>query len=322
VSRSVALSALITPVVRGAFSVTPMHVVRAPSPGSGKSFLLDVASAILSGQPCPVMAAGQNEEETEKRVGAALLAGQPIISIDNVNGELGGNALCQAIERPLVEIRTLGRSELVRIESRACIFATGNNLRLTGDITRRAITCMLDAGVECPESRQFKFNPVTKVLEDRGRYVAAVLTLVRAYIVAGKPDPAGPFGSFQGWSDTVRSALIWLGCADPVLSTKSARKEDPKFQALSAVFSSWAALIGFGQESKLTAKGLVSLAMKQGGDFVEALDIVALDKAGHLNPRELGKYLSRVEGQIVAGLKLLKLGDSGGHAVSWWLERC
>jgi putative DNA primase/helicase len=39
----------------------------------------------------PVMAAGRTEEETEKRLGAALLAGQPIINIDNVNGELGGD---------------------------------------------------------------------------------------------------------------------------------------------------------------------------------------------------------------------------------------
>jgi len=31
----------------------------------------------------PVMAVGGNEEETEKRLGAALLAGQPLISIDN-----------------------------------------------------------------------------------------------------------------------------------------------------------------------------------------------------------------------------------------------
>jgi putative DNA primase/helicase len=52
------------------------------------------------------MAAGRTEEETEKRLGAALLAWQPLISIDNVNGELGGDALCQIIERPVVEIRS------------------------------------------------------------------------------------------------------------------------------------------------------------------------------------------------------------------------
>ena len=180
-SRSVALSALITPVVRGAFPVVPMHVVKAPTPGSGKSFMWDVSSAISTGRLCPVMAAGRNEEETEKRLGAALIAGQPIISIDNVNGDLGGDALCQIIERPLVEIRILGKSERVRVEARSTIFATGNNIRLLGDMTRRVIICTLDAKLERPELRQFKSNPFATVLADRGKYIAAALTIVRAY---------------------------------------------------------------------------------------------------------------------------------------------
>ena len=70
-SRSVALSALTSPVVRGAFPVAPMHVISAPEAGSGKSYLVDLAAAIATGQPCPVIAGGRTEEETEKRLGAA-----------------------------------------------------------------------------------------------------------------------------------------------------------------------------------------------------------------------------------------------------------
>jgi putative DNA primase/helicase len=198
-SRTVALSALITPVVRGAFSVTPMHAACAPAAGTGKSYLFDIAAAISTGQPCPVMAAGRDEEETEKRLGAALLAGQSIINIDNVNGNLGGDALCQIIERPLVEIRRLGKSELVRIECRTTVFATGNNLHFIGDMTRRVLTSMLDAYQERPELRQFKHDPVAEILTERGRYVAAVLTLVRAYIVAGRPRVVPRLTSFEGW---------------------------------------------------------------------------------------------------------------------------
>jgi hypothetical protein len=51
VARAVALSALITPVVRGAFPVTPMHASRAPTAGTGKSFLCDIVAAIAIGQP-------------------------------------------------------------------------------------------------------------------------------------------------------------------------------------------------------------------------------------------------------------------------------
>ena len=66
-SKSVALSGLITPVVRGAMPVAPMHASSAPTAGTGKSFLWDLVAAISIGQRrIPVISAG-NEEETEKR---------------------------------------------------------------------------------------------------------------------------------------------------------------------------------------------------------------------------------------------------------------
>ncbi len=91
--------------------------------GAGKSYIIDVAAAISLGQRAPVIAAGRDEAETEKRLVAALLGGQPIVSIDNVNGQLGGDFLCQMIERPVVTPRILGVSKNERIES------SGDNLR-------------------------------------------------------------------------------------------------------------------------------------------------------------------------------------------------
>src|SRR5262249_29555117 len=79
VAKAVAVSAIITPVVRGAFLVAPMHIADAPVAGSGKSYLFDIVAAIVSGQRMPVIAAGRNEEETEKRLGAAVLASQPLV---------------------------------------------------------------------------------------------------------------------------------------------------------------------------------------------------------------------------------------------------
>src|SRR5258708_4726463 len=116
-SQAVALSGLITPVIRGAMTVAPLHVVTAPVAGSGKSYLVDLCSAIATGQRCPVIAAGRTEEETEKRLVGAALAAYPIVSIDNLNGELGGDLLCQLVERPVIAIRQLGGSPLRRVEA-------------------------------------------------------------------------------------------------------------------------------------------------------------------------------------------------------------
>ena len=65
----------------------------------------------------------------------------------------------------------------------------------------------------CGSSRTIRFK---SILDDRGKYIAACLTICRAYIVAGRPGVLPRLASFEAWSDTVRSALVWLGKADPL----------------------------------------------------------------------------------------------------------
>jgi hypothetical protein len=337
VARAVALSAIITPVVRGAFSVTPMHASRAPTPGSGKSFLWDVVAAISSGQPMPVMSTGTNETETEKRLGAALIAGQPLISIDNITGELTGDALCQIIERPVVDLRVLGKSELVRIEARStCLFATGNNFTIVGDLCRRGITANLDAKLERPELRQFDFDPVERVLANRGDYIGAALTICRAYFVAGRPDMAPKLASFEGWSDTVRSALMWLSKDDPVKSMESARAEDPERVELSDMLEAWGATIGTGSESRrrladVLSKGLDMTRDHAGADlapthpeFNAALIAMAQRSTGKRTEqpeaRMFGKWLQRFKGRIVNGKRFMCVTDAK-RGNEWWVEK-
>lgn len=335
VARAGALSAIITAVARGAFAVTPLHASRAPTAGSGKSFLWDIVAAIISGHPMPVISTGKDEIEMEKRLGAALMTGQPLISIDNITGELGGDALCQIIERPVVDIRVLGQSKNMRIEARGTsVFATGNNFTLVGDICRRVITINLDAGMERPEMRQFDFDPIERVLADRGKYIAAALTIVRAYFVAGRPNKAPKLASFEGWSDTVRSALIWLGKEDPVKSMEFARQEDPELLELAEMLEAWSEVMGIGGESraKLSDVLLRADAMSresEGGELTPtharlnaALKVVGqryLGKPTLPDARLLGKWLQRFKGRPVGGKKFMNLPDPK-HGAQWWVE--
>lgn len=324
-SRSVALSALITPVVRGAVSVTPMHATTAPVPGSGKSYIIDLASAINSGERAPVLTAGRNEEETEKRLVAALLSGQTIISIDNVNGTLGGDALCQIIERPVVAVRPLGQSTFTKIESRASCFATGNNIQLVGDMTRRVLLCSLDPDVERPELRTFREKPYDLILADRGRYVAAALVVVRAYIVAGCPDVLPSLASFEDWSRMVRSALVWLGRPDPCETMNKARAEDPITSSLTNLFTSWHAAVGGAARTIAAVKDAANLTDTFGGQIHstlrESLVDVADDGRGGVNSKKLAHFLKRYEGRIIAGLKLLSEEDSHSKQKVWKVVR-
>jgi Bifunctional DNA primase/polymerase, N-terminal len=155
-SKSVGLSTIITPVVRGACSVVPLHAVIAPVAGSGKSYLLDIAAAISIGDKMPVLGISEDDSkaELEKRLGAAVIAGQPLITVDNVMGELGGAALCQIVERPRPQVRILGKSELVEMEARTSVFANGNNMVVVGELCRRVIRANLDPNMANPYLRQ------------------------------------------------------------------------------------------------------------------------------------------------------------------------
>jgi len=236
---SVAISALLTALLRGSLPTSPVYLVRASVAGTGKSYLVDVISVVTTGQFCPVITTSKNAEETEKRIGSILLSGIPIVSLDNCIHDLGGELLCQLTERPVIRIRILGRSEMPPCECHTVVFATGNNIVFKGDMVRRGLVCNLEALDERPELREFEADALDVVAADRGPYVAAALTIVRAYIAAGSPKVCSSLGSYSAWSDMVRSPLVWLGEPDPVISMEGLRNEDVELADIREFFSLW-----------------------------------------------------------------------------------
>jgi len=303
-SYSVGLSTLITPVVRGCMTVAPMHAVTAPTAGTGKSYLFDTAAAIAIGSRCPVMSAGKTEEELGKRIGAKILSGSPLMCIDNVNGEIGGDDLCQAVDQAIVEIRVLGTSSMPQTVNRTCTLANGNNMVIRGDMTRRTLLAGMDRQMEKPAEYPFKADPVRKVLGDRGKYVAACLTIVRAYFVAGRPKVAPmPMNSFGMWSDSVRSALIWLGYADPCATIEKAREDDPELQQLRQFIEAFETDIGTGKNNAVSTSEIADMLH---GKLQNPADYANLREActpfmqrGILNTSALGRWLGKVKGRRI-----------------------
>ena len=120
----------------------------------------------------------------------------------------------------------------------------------------------LDAGIEHPETRQFKRNPKQEILADRGKYIAACLTICRAYAVAGRPNLLPQLASYGEWSDTVRSALVWLGEADPVKSQGKSHADDPEASALLTVLNEWRGVIGAGEANARAVRDVIVLCDK------------------------------------------------------------
>lgn len=332
VDRSVALAAILTTVTRGAMPLAPLFVFRATTPGSGKSFLVDVASVIATGRPCPVTSAAKDDQkETDKRLAGMIISGTQIMSLDNVNGELGGDLLCQAVERPIMSIRPLGTSKHVEIENRSVMFATGNGLRVVGDMTRRTVICNLDAGVERPELRHYNFNPIEIVMQDRGKYVAACLTVVQSFMQAGEEQPLPNLASYDAWSRTVRSALTWLGFEDPCASMEEARADDPEMDEMRSLIGALGDAMGIGRQYAKPLSEIERLSNSMTSDpgtgmslqfpeLHDALGRIAGNTSGKINTRSLGRWFMNKKGRIVEGRRIIDCGLNRNKVRIWAIE--
>jgi putative DNA primase/helicase len=144
---------------------------------------------------------------------------------------------------------------------------------------------------------------------DRGRYIAAALTICRAYLAAGSPGCLPRLASYGPWSDRVRSPLVWLGMADPVDTMAELAAGDPVREARTMVFATWAGAptLDFG-DGGLKVPELVALA-ENTPDLHEALLNVAAErgKGAHtakIDHKILGNWLKRQENTIAEGFKL------------------
>jgi putative DNA primase/helicase len=311
--RSVAFAAILTAVARRALPAAPMFAFTAPAAGTGKSYLVDIVALIATGRPAAGLGWSQDAAENRKTIESALVAGAAQIVFDNVSCEIAGDRLNQVLTQPEITLRILGQTRNVTVPCGAMVMANGNALTIAADMTRRTMLCRLDAGIERPELRRFTGDPVGDVRRDRGQYLAAALTILRAYHVAGRPDEPQPLASFDAWSAWVRGALLWLEMVDPVASMDHVRASDPRRSDHLAVMQAWNAAIG---DAQVGTRDIISHAARD-GDLREALLAVA-GAAGNVNTAKLGFWLRSHRGKLAGGMKLDKSGETGG-AARWFL---
>jgi hypothetical protein len=317
---AVALSLVLTALMSPILDAVPGHAVDAPTYGTGKSTLVDAVSIVAYGTPAAVLDYGQDPDEATKRLDSALLAGDPMLHIDNVDAPLEGAGLCQTITQTARRLRLLGSNSMVTVPCNILITATGNNLTLRGDIVRRMLVCRLDAQCERPEEREIPQDLLAEVTEQRGELVCCAQTVMAAYACAGRPSPGlTPIGSFEAWSRLVRAPLVWAGAADPVTTISRARNDDPSVQARVAVLTACHDACG---ASPFTVASLISLAEARAenaaAELKEALSLIAL-RGGKLDGNRLGNWLRRNRDCRVARLTLRHAGEVGATGGAKWM---
>jgi len=235
-ARAAALALLLTPILRSAIpGPVPLALINAPSAGTGKSLLTNVVARIATGRAASMGPAPAREEEWEKDLFARLREAQQIIVFDNVHGTLKSASLDRAITASWFTSRILGGSETASLPQRATWIASGNNLKVGGDLARRSYVIGLDAKHATPWLRdddKFRHPDLAGwVTDNRGRLIAAALTLARAWWAAGRPAAPSPIlGSFEDWSTVVGGTLAHAG-VDGFLTDLNAHYEKADTEA-------------------------------------------------------------------------------------------
>ncbi len=192
---------------------TPLHLIEKPTPGTGATLMVDALATILTGAGASVMTEASDDEEWRKRVTAKLRQIPALLLIDNIHHKLDSSALAAALTAPFWEDRILGASEMTRLPIRCLWIATGNNPEFSNEMARRLVRIRLDARVDQPWRRGGFRHPdlMAWVRANRGRLVAASLTLCRAWIAAGRPRGTRSIGSYDAWAETLGGVLAVAG---------------------------------------------------------------------------------------------------------------
>jgi phage/plasmid primase-like uncharacterized protein len=308
-SKSVALSAILTALIRKSIRSAPLHGFTAPKMGSGKSLLADVVGLIATGKSNSAIPQAENEGEEKKRLLAVLAEGDSIICFDNIERPFGSAALCSVLTQEDYKDRILGITGNLNVPTNATFLATGNNLTFVGDTSTRAILCALDPQCERPEERVFNIDLRQYIPIHRGELVKAALTILRAYHIEGRPKQNIPeFGRFEDWSNWIRSSLVWLELEDPCVSRKEIENADPTRQRLANLLSAWYAIVG---DLSLRTKDIIKKAEEEAKNKNEILLDVFQEiaqKDGKICSVKLGANLKSFEKRPENGLRLQKSG--------------
>lgn len=307
-SYGAVLAAILSLVGRNAFPLAPLFTADATVPGAGKSKAIEAITVSAVGHR-PTTCSFENEEEFAKLIVPLLQEGDRSIMIDNVDHALRGARLCSTLTSPTRSERILGKSAKVPLINRAVFFATGNNLTLEGDITRRALQIKLDPKCEFPEKRHFDFEPVTLAAEMYPQLVVAALTAVKAYLLAGKPDVLKRplLGSFEEWDSLICGTLVWCGYADPVETQAYVSGSDPERDRIRELLTTWAA----------TIHEPVTLRHVQSGENYVAVRNLLCANERDWDGNKVKWRLNKMLGRIVNGMCLRSRTSSQLRRVYW-----
>jgi hypothetical protein len=291
---------------------TPLHMVEAPMPGSGKGLAVEAALRPGCGRNIGAIAQARDDDEMRKRVTAMLRDGHPAIQIDNLTGALDSGSLSAALTLPAWTDRILGQTATVRIPIRCVWVATANNPVVSTEIARRSIRVRLDPKQDRPWERAGWRHPelLSWVDEHRGRLIWANLVLIQSWVAAGRPGFSGRvLGSYEQWSHVIGGILGHAGIGGFLGNLAEFYEQADVETAV------WRAFV----EAWWEAHGTTEVGTAELFPLTESVEGMEFDgKTPQAQRVAFGKALSRQRDRVVGEYRITKAGELR-RAMRWRL---
>jgi putative DNA primase/helicase len=296
----------LTALQRRLLESVPLFAFDAPTQRSGKSLLAESLGIFATGRKPAAVGVPREGDEFRKAITSALRENQAQVNLDNITRPLDSSDLARALTQSEYADRLLGANRMLRLPTNILWTATGDNLMFHGDLPSRTLISRIDPQVERPEDRHFAIADLPAHLrEHRKRLVAAALTVVRAFHVAGRPrQNVKPWGGFDQWSREIREPLVWLGLADPCASREQIVANDPDRELTAEVFRAWHA--AFGEQALLAREVIAAAGDGAYEELRQALLVIAArrDDSQKIDALRLGHWLKSKKDRVVDGLRL------------------
>ncbi len=218
-SRNVAcfIAYMVGQYCRNLITLQPLILVNANTQGSGKTLLAAIGLSPVHGAPtvtpCP-----NNDEELRKTLFATLAAGASYCLLDDLPA-LVASTVNQFSTAPKVSDRKMHSQEIITFPNTMQIISTGNNLKITPDIERRALIIDLFAETKPTETTHTDHLEITATNRPKWRssLLSVLYNLLLHWLEAGMPAlcPRNAKASFESFVFIAGNITRLAGFGDP-----------------------------------------------------------------------------------------------------------
>jgi hypothetical protein len=333
-----ALALTVLPFVRPYIgdAPTPLHLVVAPQPDCGKTYLAQ-ACLIPGCGLVEVTPGSRDPEEWRKQITSTLRSGAGGIVFDNLHGQLDSGPLAAALTTGRWRSRILGESRDEVLDVRNAWVATGNNVGLSRELARRSVALALDPGDGPPAGERDGFpheDLHAWAQAHRAELAGACLTLVRHWLDGAAPsevwsDEAGEGvyygrecephegrttrGSYRRWASIVGGVVAAAGVPDfDANRAWLSAQADEETREAAEFLAAWRAL-GLGPVPKTEVARLCGM----GGPLADHLPGKIADAGAQQRDAVLRAWLRDHRGTRFGGYQLRA---EDGRTLAWWVQ--